>query len=174
MPKKSPEDIKAWSADHAVGAAWGKDVDRADVLSFDPAGQDRKTFATGIRNCVGLAIDPLTKDVWCATNERDMLGDNLPPDYATRVKEHGFYGWPWYYIGDNEDPRRKGERPDLAGKATVPDVLFQAHSAPLEIAFYTGKTGRGGLSGRLSRRRLRGPARLMETAPSGPATRWCA
>jgi glucose/arabinose dehydrogenase len=141
MPKMEPAALREWTATHALGAAWGKDLDRADVLSFDPQGQDRKTFATGIRNCVGLAVQPTTKDVWCATNERDMLGDNLPPDYATRVREHGFYGWPWYYIGDNEDPRRKGERPDLAGKAIVPDVLFQAHSAPLEIAFYTARTG---------------------------------
>jgi glucose/arabinose dehydrogenase len=76
--------------------------------------------------------------VWCATNERDMLGDNLPPDYATRVKEGAFYGWPWYYIGNHEDPHHKGERPDLADKITAPDVLIQPHSAPLQIAFYTG------------------------------------
>ena len=141
MGKKTPEDTKAWADAHPIGAAWGKERDRADVLSFDPDGHDRQTFATGIRNCVGLAVHPATKDVWCATNERDLLGDNLPPDYATRVKANGFYGWPWYYIGDNEDPRRKGERPDLAGKAIVPDVLFQAHSAPLEIAFYTARSG---------------------------------
>jgi len=141
MNKLSPDETKAWADGHVLGATWGKERDRADVLSFDPLGHDKQIFATGIRNCVGLAIHPATKDVWCATNERDLLGDNLPPDYATRVREHGFYGWPWYYIGDNEDPRRKGERPDLAGKATVPDVLFQAHSAPLEIAFYTTRSG---------------------------------
>jgi glucose/arabinose dehydrogenase len=76
--------------------------------------------------------------LWCVTNERDILGDDLPPDYATKVSEGGFYGWPWYYIGGHEDPRHKGERPDLAGKVTVPDVLFQPHSAPLGIAFYSG------------------------------------
>jgi glucose/arabinose dehydrogenase len=141
LPKKSPEELQAWNATHALGAVWGKDTDRADVLAFNPQGGDRRTFATGIRNCVGLAVQPMTKDVWCATNERDMLGDNLPPDYATRVKEHAFYGWPWYYIGGHEDPRRKDERPDLATKVSLPDVLFQAHSAPLEIAFYTAKSG---------------------------------
>jgi glucose/arabinose dehydrogenase len=141
MGKKTPEDTKAWADSHPLGAAWGKERDRADVLSFDPEGGDRQIFATGIRNCVGLAIQPATKDVWCATNERDLLGDNLPPDYATRVREHAFYGWPWYYIGDNEDPRLKGARPDLAGKVTVPDVLFQAHSAPLEITFYNAGSG---------------------------------
>jgi len=141
MTKKTPEETTAWADAHVLGAAWGKERDRADVLSFDPDGHDRQIYATGIRNCVGLAIHPGTKDVWCSTNERDLLGDNLPPDYVTRVSEHGFYGWPWYYIGANEDPRRKGERPDLAGKAIVPDVLIQAHSAPLEMTFYTARSG---------------------------------
>jgi glucose/arabinose dehydrogenase len=141
MGKKDPDETKAWADAHPLGATWGKERDRADVLSFDPEGGDRQIFASGIRNCVGLAIHPATKDVWCATNERDLLGDNLPPDYATRVREHGFYGWPWYYIGANEDPRLKGARPDLADKVSVPDVLFQAHSAPLEMTFYTARSG---------------------------------
>ena len=78
--------------------------------------------------------------MWCATNERDGLGDNLPPDYLSRIGEGKFYGWHWYYIGDNEDPRHRGVRPDLAGKVTVPDVLIQPHSAPLGIVFYDGET----------------------------------
>jgi hypothetical protein len=85
-----------------------------------------------------LAIHPATGDLWCSTNERDDLGDNLVPDYVTRVREGAFYGWPWYYIGAHEDPRRKGERPDLAGKITIPDVLLQAHSASLGMTFYDG------------------------------------
>jgi glucose/arabinose dehydrogenase len=141
MAKKTPDDARLWAATHALGAAWDKEADRADVLSFDPMGKDKKVYATGIRNCVGLAIHPLTKDVWCAVNERDMLGDNLPPDYVTRVHEHGFYGWPWYYIGNHEDPRLKGQRPDLADKVTTPDVLVQPHSAPLELTFYTAAGG---------------------------------
>lgn len=108
------------------------------MLAFGPDGQNRQIFATGIRNCVGLAVEPKTGDLWCSTNERDGLGDNLPPDYLTRVGEGKFYGWPWYYIGDHEDPRHKGERPDLAGKVTLPDVPIQPHSAPLEMAFYDG------------------------------------
>jgi glucose/arabinose dehydrogenase len=92
-------------------------------------------FASGIRNCVGLALTA-GGTLWCSTNERDGLGDNLVPDYVTRVTEGAFYGWPWYYLGNHEDPRRHGERPDLAGKATVPDVLLQSHSAPLQLAFY--------------------------------------
>ena len=141
MPVKSPEDIKTWEADRLPGAAWGRDADRADVLSFAPDGQDRKIFATGIRNCVSLRVNPATGEPWCAVNERDLLGDDLPPDYVTRVKSGGFYGWPWYYIGAHEDPRRKGERPDLAGLVITPDVLIQPHSAPLGLAFYTARNG---------------------------------
>ncbi|HEU4602039.1 MAG TPA: PQQ-dependent sugar dehydrogenase, partial [Steroidobacteraceae bacterium] len=132
MSKKSPAQIKAWEAQHALGAAWDVETHRADVLAFDVnAPQSGKIFATGIRNCVGLTIQPQTGELWCTTNERDGLGDNLVPDYSTRVKEGGFYGWPWYYLGNHEDPRLKGDRPDLAGKAIVPDVLYQAHSAAL-------------------------------------------
>ena len=101
-----------------------------------PDGKNEKIYATGLRNCSGMAIQPDNGALWCVVNERDGLGDNVPFDYATSVKEGGFYGWPWYYIGGNEEPRRKGERPDLASEVTVPDVLFQGHSAPLSIAFY--------------------------------------
>ncbi len=130
-------DIVSYELRHGLGATWGPEEGRADVLAFDPDGSHRRIFATGLRNCVSMAIQPVTNDLWCVTNERDGLGDNLPPDYATRVPAGVFFGWPWYYIGNHEDPRHKGERPDLAGKATVPDVLIQPHSAPLGIAFYT-------------------------------------
>jgi glucose/arabinose dehydrogenase len=130
--------LRKWKEDEPVGAAWSSESERADVLVFDPHGKDRRIFATGIRNCVGLAVNPTTGDLWCSTNERDGLGDNLPPDYITRVREGGFYGWPWYYIGAHEDPRHKGERPDLKDKTIVPDVLIQPHSASLQLMFYTG------------------------------------
>ncbi len=117
------------------GASSGVERDRADVLAFDPDGSHERVFATGIRNCSGLAVQPSTGALWCAVNERDGLGDNLPPDYATPVAEGAFYGWPWYYIGDHQDPRHEGQRSDLAGRVTVPDVLFQPHSAPLGITF---------------------------------------
>lgn len=130
--------LEGWTASHPLGAAWDDEVGRADVLEFDPDGRNGRIFATGIRNCVSLAIEPKTNDLWCATNERDGLGDNLPPDYVTRVREGAFYGWPWYYIGDHQDPRHKGERADVAGKVTVPDVLIQPHSAPLGVTFYGG------------------------------------
>jgi glucose/arabinose dehydrogenase len=136
MEAKSPAEIAAWEREHGVGASWGAETDRAAVLSFKPDGSDRKVYATGIRNCVGLTRNPQSGDLYCSTNERDALGDNLAPDYVTRVKEGGFYGWPWYYLGRNEDPRHKGARPDLAAKVTVPDVLFQAHSAALQTTFY--------------------------------------
>ena len=132
-----PEAMKKNGAVNGFAAAWGSETGRAAVIAFDPEGGSRRAFANGIRNCAGLAMAP-SGVLWCAVNERDMLGDDLPPDYATSVREGGFYGWPWRYIGDSEDPRHKGERPDLAGKVTIPDVLFQAHSAPLGIAFSDG------------------------------------
>lgn len=119
------------------GADWGDEQDRADVLLFDPQGRTAGHFANGLRNCVGLAVQP-DGTVMCAVNERDGLGDNLPPDYVTRVRPGGFYGWPWYYIGAHEDPRSPGRRPDLAGDVLVPDVLIQPHSAPLGITLYDG------------------------------------
>jgi glucose/arabinose dehydrogenase len=120
-----------------LGASFGDEQRRADVLAFDPDGTHERVYATGIRNCSGVAVQPATGALWCAANERDGLGDNLPPDYATRVAEGAFYGWPWYYLGDHQDPRHKGERADLASRVTTPDVLIQAHSAPLGVAFYT-------------------------------------
>jgi glucose/arabinose dehydrogenase len=138
MRKLSPAAGRKWQEEKPLGATWGSETDRADVLVFDPDGKNKRIYATGIRNCVGMAINPTTGDLWCSTNERDMLGDNLVPDYITRVKEGAFYGWPWYYIGSHEDPRHAGERPDLKGKVTVPDILIQPHSASLGMMFYTG------------------------------------
>jgi glucose/arabinose dehydrogenase len=141
--------LQSWEAAHGLGASWDSEARRADVLVFDPDGKNERSFANGIRNCVGLAVQPGngpgSGTVWCSTNERDGLGDNLPPDYVTRVKEGGFYGWPWYYIGSNEDPRHPGERPDLKGKTIVPDVLLQPHSAPLQLAFYDAPATAPGL-----------------------------
>jgi glucose/arabinose dehydrogenase len=132
------EGLEEWNKTHPLGAAWDTEERRADVLAVDPDGKNEKIFATGLRNCAGMTINPATGAPWCVVNERDELGDNVPFEYATEVKEGKFYGWPWYYIGNHEDPRQKGKRPDLASKVTIPDVLFQAHSAPLGIAFYTG------------------------------------
>ncbi len=114
---------------------------RADVLEFTPEGKFVKVYASGIRNCVGETINPITGELWCSTNERDMLGDNLVPDYITHVQEGGFYGWPWYYMSANggvQDPRQQGKHPELAGKVITPDVLVNPHFASLEMLFYEG------------------------------------
>jgi glucose/arabinose dehydrogenase len=136
MPALASSQLASVQTTGVAGATWGPEQNRADVLAFDPDGRNMRVFASGLRNCSGLAIQPDTTAVWCAVNERDMLGDDLPPDFATSVTEGGFYGWPWYYIGDHQDPRHKLERPDLATKVTLPDVLIQPHSAPLGITFY--------------------------------------
>jgi glucose/arabinose dehydrogenase len=112
---------------------------RADILAFDPDGKQQRIFAYGIRNAVGLAIQPGTGELWCSVNERDALGDNLVPDYITHVQPGGFYGWPWWYIGSHPDPRLEGKHPELKDKAIVPDILLQPHSASLEMTFYEGK-----------------------------------
>lgn len=112
--------------------------DRATVIALSPDGKHREVYATGIRNCAALTLNPNGHDVWCAVNERDLLGDNLPPDYVTSIKKGAFYGWPWYYIGNNPDPRHLTHKDKLLGKITKPDVLLQAHSAPVAISFYTG------------------------------------
>ncbi|MGO9992787.1 MAG: PQQ-dependent sugar dehydrogenase [Steroidobacteraceae bacterium] len=130
--------LEGWHKSHPPGAAWDSEDRRANLLSYGPDGKDEKIFATGLRNCSGLTIRPETGQPWCVVNERDGLGNDTPFEYATEVKKDAFYGWPWYYIGSNEDPRHKGARPDLRGQVTVPDVLMQAHSAPLQIVFYEG------------------------------------
>jgi len=112
---------------------------RADILEFNPDGSGERIYAAGIRNAVGIAIDPSTGVLWASVNERDDLGDDLVPDYITTVKDGGFYGWPWYYIGSNQDPRHEGKHPELKEKAIVPDVLLQSHSASLQMTFYDGK-----------------------------------
>jgi glucose/arabinose dehydrogenase len=114
---------------------------RANILEYTPEGKFVKIYASGIRNPVGLGINPETGELWCSVNERDMLGDNLVPDYITSVKEDGFYGWPWFYIGQHEDKRAKMERPadKTEDKVIVPDVLMQPHNASLGLTFYDGK-----------------------------------
>ncbi|MGH9604483.1 MAG: PQQ-dependent sugar dehydrogenase [Terracidiphilus sp.] len=137
-----------------------REFHRADILEYTPEGKFIEVYAHGLRNCVGEAINPVTGSLWCSTNERDDLGNHLPPDYVTSVKEGGFYGWPWYYIGGHRDPRLPepcadgaGPNPqlaapltpeqgahckhvNLASKVIVPDVLVQPHMASLEMTFY--------------------------------------
>src|SRR5436190_15499504 len=114
------------------------EADRARIFEFNPDGTDRKVYAWGIRNAVGIAFRPGSNELWMSTNERDEIGEDLPPDYISSVHPGGFYGWPWFYIGNHQDPRHKGKHPELADKVIVPDVLVQAHSATLNLCFYTG------------------------------------
>ena len=126
----------------AVGSASnsdaGEDCRRGAILEANPDGTGARVYASGIRNPVGLTRQPGTDMVWTATNERDNLGDDLVPDYVTSVRDGGFYGWPYSYIGGHYDPKFVGAFPDLVGRAIVPDVLLPAHSAPLGLTFYTG------------------------------------
>ena len=111
---------------------------RARIFEFSPDGKSERVYASGIRNPVGLAVNPDTGDLWTSVNERDELGDHLVPDYITRVRDGGFYGWPWFYLGTNQDPRHEGKHPELRSTVVVPDVLLQSHSASLGMTFYEG------------------------------------
>jgi glucose/arabinose dehydrogenase len=132
----------------AVGSAsnvdeentWEKDQRRAGILEINPDGSGMRIVANGLRNPVGMDWEPQTKTLWTVVNERDLLGDDLVPDYLTSVKEGAFYGWPFSYFGQNEDPRKKGQRPDLVAKAIKPDYALGSHVAALGLAFYNGKT----------------------------------
>jgi glucose/arabinose dehydrogenase len=136
MPDMTLDNIRQHEKTHGRGAAWGKEENRAVVREFDPEGKSVRNYATGMRNCSGLAMQPGTDNLWCVVNERDHLGPDLVPDYMAQVQDGAFYGWPWYYIGDNEDPALKGKRPDLKGHVRVPEVLIQPHSSALSVAFY--------------------------------------
>ncbi|MCA1609276.1 MAG: PQQ-dependent sugar dehydrogenase [Acidobacteria bacterium] len=116
----------------------GNEERRANILEYNPDGTGGRIYASGIRNAVGIAVHPGTGELWASVNERDGLGDDLVPDYISRIREGGFYGWPWYYIGSHPDPRHQGAHPELRDKVLVPDVLLQSHSASLEMTFYTG------------------------------------
>lgn len=136
----SPDGTKLFvSIGSASNVSVEADPRRAAISVYDPDGKNHRIYAGGLRNPIGLAWNPKTGELWTAVNERDGLGDDLVPDYATSVKEGGFYGWPYSYLGRNEDPRRKGESPELVEKSIVPDVIFQSHVAALGIQFYTGK-----------------------------------
>jgi glucose/arabinose dehydrogenase len=117
-----------------------KDNRRAAILQTNLDGSAMRVFAGGLRNPVGLDWQPKTKQLWTVVNERDMLGDELVPDYLTSVKDGAFYGWPYSYFGQNEDPRKKGQRPDLVAKAIKPDFALGSHVAPLGLVFYNGNS----------------------------------
>ena len=121
----------------------GKDAEdprRAAILEINPDGSGMRVFASGLRNPVGMDWETKAKALWTVVNERDLLGDDLVPDYLTSVREGAFYGWPYSYFGQNEDPRKKGQRPDLVAKAVAPDYALGSHVAALGLAFYRGKS----------------------------------
>jgi glucose/arabinose dehydrogenase len=134
----SPDGRKLFVTVGSRSNADPEELPRASIQVMNPDGSDRKTYAYGLRNPIGLAFNPLTKSLYSTVNERDGLGDDLVPDYLTSVKDGGFYGWPYSYLGQNPDPRLP-RRPELERRAIVPDVLFQAHSAALGLVFNTGK-----------------------------------
>ena len=116
----------------------GEEPMRAAISEFNPDGSGQRIFAAGTRNPIGLDWNPRTKELWAAVQERDLIGNDLVPDYVTSIKDGAFYGWPYAYCGPREDPRRAGEKPDLVKKTVVGDVLIQAHSAVLGMLFYQG------------------------------------
>ena len=145
--------LEAFRKTHALGAGWGPEAGRADVLAFKPDGSGLRVFATGLRNCSGLSVQPDSSALWCVVNERDGLGDDLPPDYATTIGDGKFYGWPWYYIGDHEDPQRGKERPDHRARRAAAAAFRAARHRLLQFL---------ALSREIPRRRLRRHARLLE------------
>ena len=155
----------------AVGSAsnvdeengWEKDQRRAGILEINPDGSGMRIFATGLRNPVGMDWEPQTNVLWTVVNERDLLGDDLVPDYLTSVKEGAFYGWPFSYFGQNEDPRKKGQRPDLVAKAIKPDYAVGSHVAALGTRFLS----RQSFSRTLPRRRVHRHARFVEPLQDG-------
>jgi glucose/arabinose dehydrogenase len=114
------------------------EVRRACILEINPDGSGERIFASGLRNPVGMDWAPGTSTLWTAVNERDELGDELVPDYMTSVQEGGFYGWPYSYFGQHEDPRMKGQGKELVAKAIVPDVPLGSHTSSLGLTFYKG------------------------------------
>jgi glucose/arabinose dehydrogenase len=117
-----------------------KDHRRAAILLADLDGRNMRVFASGLRNPIGMDWEPTTHVLWAVVNERDGLGDELVPDYLTSVRDGAFYGWPYSYFGQNEDPRKKGQRPNLVSKAIKPDYALGSHVAPIGMAFYGGNS----------------------------------
>ncbi|NCU04471.1 MAG: sorbosone dehydrogenase family protein [Chitinophagaceae bacterium] len=139
-PAKTKIYISVGSGSNNAENGMNEEVRRAAILEINPDGTEERIFADGIRNPVGMDWQPGTNTLWTVVNERDELGDDLVPDYLTSVKDGGFYGWPYAYFGQHEDPRLKGQRPDLVEKTIVPDLPLGAHTASLGLAFYTKKT----------------------------------
>lgn len=135
-PEKKKIYVSVGSASNNGEYGMDEEHRRANILEINLDGSGEQIYASGLRNPVGMDWEPTTKNLWTAVNERDNLGDDLVPDYATHVQKGRFYGWPYAYFGANEDPRMKGLRPDLVAKTIVPDVPLGAHTASLGLTFY--------------------------------------
>lgn len=132
----SPDGTKMFvSVGSKANVAIESDPRRAAILVADPNGKNMRTYASGLRNAVGIAFDGESGDLWATVNERDDIGDEVPSDFFTRVVQGGFYGWPYAYLGRNVD-NRVAPRPELVSKTIMPDELLGAHVAPLQFAFY--------------------------------------
>lgn len=131
--------VSVGSGSNVAERGLDNEIRRANIIEINPDGSGEKIYGSGLRNPVGMAWAPGTNALWTAVNERDGLGDDLVPDYITSVKEGAFYGWPFSYFGQNEDPRLKGQNPELVAKALVPDIPVGSHTASLGLAFYTAK-----------------------------------
>jgi glucose/arabinose dehydrogenase len=131
--------VSVGSGSNVAERGLDNEIRRANIIEINPDGTGEKIYGSGLRNPVGMAWAPGTNALWTAVNERDGLGDDLVPDYITSVKEGAFYGWPFSYFGQNEDPRLKGQNPALVAKALVPDIPVGSHTASLGLAFYTAK-----------------------------------
>ena len=122
----------------SAGNTGEESAPRATIQVFNADGGGQRTFAAGLRNAIGMAIRPGTDELWTVVNERDGLGDGLPPDYLAHVRDGDFFGWPYAYAGTFPDPEYGARRPDLVAQAKRGDVLFRAHSAPIDLVFYDG------------------------------------
>jgi len=137
-PEKTKLFISVGSGSNVAEHGLESEKERANILVANLDGSNKKVYASGLRNPVGMDWEPTTKQLWTAVNERDELGDELVPDYLTSVKENGFYGWPWFYFGKHEDPRIKEKNPEMAEKSIAPDYPLGAHTASLGLVFYKG------------------------------------
>ncbi|MFX1703924.1 sorbosone dehydrogenase family protein [Chitinophaga sp. CC14] len=130
--------VSVGSGTNAAEHGMENEKNRANILEVNPDGTGVRVYASGLRNPVGMDWAPGTHTLWTVVNERDQLGNDLVPDYFTSVKDGAFYGWPYSYFGQHEDPGLKGQAPELVKSALVPDFALMAHSASLGLHFYKG------------------------------------
>lgn len=141
LPRKPAAELHDWEAEHGLGVAWGNETDHAVVRVSDANGATPRNFAAGLRYCIGIVVRPGSNDPWCANHEGEGLGEDYPSDFLTSLTEGAFYGYPWFPNGLYEDPRRAGERPDLATRVTRADVLLGSHRSPMDLVFYDATSG---------------------------------